>query len=234
MFSRSLFYSVVSAASLFMAVPATASTVDLTFDGFDLGGSQAVSLRIPNRSRSLNVLAGGFSMSNGANSFVAWCIDLYDTIGQRGATTEYTEIAEDDILSTVRPGQRVNSATEVSLLNSLFTGFGSIAQLDTIHSAAFQVAIWEIVEDGNLNLSQGGFRAYGNSAVTSLAQSWLDNLDQFGDDYNLTFFLDQTGPSYRQDVVTGTLAPVPLPAGALLLLTGLGGLAVARRRNRAA
>lgn len=40
--------------------------------------------------------------------------------------------------------------------------------------------------------------------------------------------------SVRIDDIMVTIAPVPLPAGGLLLLTALGGIAVARRRSRTA
>ncbi len=45
---------------------------------------------------------------------------------------------------------------------------------------------------------------------------------------------DSTGYSATLPVAAAQISPVPLPAGALLLLTGLGGLAFARKRLKAA
>ena len=67
--------------------------------------------------------------------------------------------------------------------------------------------------------------------IGGFATAFSANLPQTspGVDFILAFSSAKDG-----DTVQITLAPVPLPAGGLLLLTALGGLAVARRRRKAA
>jgi hypothetical protein len=114
------------------------------------------------------------------------------------------------------------------------TPFGNFP--DATHSAAFQLAIWEIWYDSDMNLSTGTFRA-APSAVTTLAQSYLTavgtgstpalgwTLYEFNNHSNSQDYLSVT---YSQPLRT-----VPEPG--MLLLVGAGALAawggIKRRRQ---
>lgn len=205
------------AAVFFSAGQASATT--LTFHGLEI--NPAATVNIAGSNRTGGFYAGGFSMTQGADNFVAWCIDVAQNMIGVGSSADYTEGRPTHV-----------SAESETYLSRLFTSYGEVALDSATNSAAFQVAIWEIVYDqSTLDLAVGEFSASdrrGSLGVTGLAQTWLDNLGTDSSGYELTFYAN----GRSQDLVTGMPSPVPLPAGGLLLLVGLGGLAALRRRKR--
>ncbi|MCU4653801.1 VPLPA-CTERM sorting domain-containing protein [Roseibacterium sp. SDUM158016] len=208
-----------AAASLFVAGPAAASTVTLDYVGPGAFGApnlaQNVTIQSPVRG-PIGVRAGPFHVTDGVSEFFAWCFDIAQNVA--------------DGVSYQVAGNPLGSARE-GLLNRLFTSYYD--DIDTgVEGAAFQVAIWEIVYEnlsGPLDVSTGLFSAWNNSGVVAQANSWLSNLGQ-EENYEITYFASGT----NQDLLTGQVAPVPLPAGILLLGSGLGAIAVTRRRRKTA
>ena len=212
MFKSSLIAGAL-AGMLTLGAPAAATpvSIDLTFGGLDIPVGERVRVKAPlNR---VTVTAGGFSMSDGTQSFLAWCIDLFDAI-------------RSDTYSVERPGH-LTDATEAEL-NRLFTNNLSQAQPNPTTSAAFQLAIWEIVYETKpgYNVRKGAFSASHNGPALDLAQTWLEDLGEAKGTTTLEFFTSDGS----QDLVTGV---VPLPAGLVLLLSGLGIMGIARFRRTA-
>lgn len=165
--------------------------------------------------------AGQFELSiDGIEDIMAFCIEV--TQGLRdGSTYEDTPNLFDNAV--------------VANIDRLFT-----SAYDTVTSgiaaAAFQVALWEIVEDTatGLDLTSGAFLTPANSdsnqqQVRDTAQSYLDGLATAETGGFALRFL--AGPD-SQDVVTFERLPtpsqVPLPVSGLLLLSGLAVLARGR------
>ncbi|MEO5765295.1 MAG: hypothetical protein ABIR52_08300 [Casimicrobiaceae bacterium] len=169
------------------------------------------------------VNAGGFTGTFGGNPILFWCADLLRDYSF-GDSYNYTATLY------------VNTN-----LSRLFTEVGGSvsATTTTDRSAAFQLAIWEILYESNTtapyNVGTGNFLVannYGNTAAVALANTWLLNLNVSQPLTTLYWGSNED----RQNFITDTtiesplLVPEPLP----LSLLGVGLLAmilVARRQT---
>ncbi len=176
-----------------------------------------------------NVGAGGFNASfnrtgpTPAASFVAYCIDLSQTFSWNSSFT-VTETWPISLFGGFRTGA----------LDRLYTQHFAEATTPVL-SAAFQLAVWEIVSEtsaatyGALDLDTGSFRATsGNSTARTTADNWLHAL---GAGPTNGYVLTALVSGSRQDQMMAT--PVPEPETYMMLLAGLGLMGfVARRRQK--
>jgi hypothetical protein len=132
------------AASALLALAQAAAADTLSYGGPAYGpyignGFTLYDSGYASGSRS-GILAGGFMMTNTssspADSFVAWCVDIFDTVTNNKS---YTSVSGADFYS----GADAYKATDLERLASYV--FTSSAPMDNVRSAAFQLAAWEIV-----------------------------------------------------------------------------------------
>lgn len=198
-----------------------ADAANVTFSGF-AHSSESVnfSLTAPNVAVSGGGSAGGLLASlNGSASFETYCVDLYQHIGFGETYTDYT------LPNTTHTFANSNAYAD---LGRLYATAGPIA--DSVHEAAFQIAVWEIAyETTNLyNLADGSAVFSGGSAATSgaltLASGWLSTLAN-GAHPSISVLESRE----HQDMI---FAPVPEPETYSLLIAGLAVVGfVARRRK---
>lgn len=215
----------IAAAAFIAVMPAQADTVSLeqtvAGGGYNVFGENHRErmyrgVTIMNGQEEMRVAAGAFRVTESGtdNDWLAFCVDLFQHFG---APADFT----------VNAG--LFGQTVVDRLDKLYTNYFDTVTNDT-RAASFQLAIWEIVSDDDLDLRSGQFSVANNSRwlrrTTNRLLNGLDDLN--GGDYQLTFYENDE----YQDLVVGNLTPVPLPATGLLLLVGLGAMGVARRKTK--
>jgi hypothetical protein len=113
------------------------------------------------------------------------------------------------------------------------TNFGSFATADA--SAAFQLAVWEIWFDDDLNLATGTFRA--TSTAAALAQSYLDAVgtgSTVADGWTFYDFKNDSYQDYLSVTYSVPLRTTPEPGTLILLCVAvLTAWAAMRRRQTA-
>lgn len=180
----------------------------------------------PNVSRTVPV--GAFQMTNISatphNSFMAWCVDIYGTIQ---SSTNYT-------LRTAEQFYGAGSRTVTDLERLASYAFANRNVASNVASAAFQLAVWEIVNEtaSGYSLSGNIFTVTSsNSTVTELASSWLTvvNAGTYATAQNLGVRQKSAGSSTQNLAV---FAPIPEPETYVMLVAGLGLMAFVARRRR--
>ena len=232
----------LAALALFAAQPAAADQIAL--QGW-WGGAGNVSLTLTNGvnyhtgttgvSFSEAGGAGGFQTYNATRNetFQSWCVDIFHNFnfGNPGSTIN-NKVSAASLFTQSKADDLGRLYTRH---HSVIDGHNSTAN----NSAAFQLAVWEIVnETGNTySLSAGAFKASGTGSGT--AGTWLMDLNTNHDasEYNASVWVVQNNtfaangkPTWgAQDVLV--FAPVPEPETYAMMLAGLGLLGFSARRK---
>jgi len=237
------------AATFGLAQTAMADTI--RHDGLAFGSAGAFTLN-DSTPTALGPLTGSAGAMNNTNlsgptypagtSFMAWCLDAFTPLLN---TTDYTLQSGGSFYS----GASAYIATDLTRLASYVfdnttpafsnAGFAGGANA-TIQSSAFQLAVWEIVNDsggtGSYNITSGDFNvSSGDAGTLALSNNWLSvvNSGSYAISQDLGVWVQNcSGGNCTQDLGVFT-SMIPEPETYAMLLAGLGLMGfVARRRKQ--
>jgi len=209
---------------------AEASLVDVFCPGVGVGRNVTVT----QGSTNYNVFAGQIrlvlSNSTGQPFFPDWisfCTELAQNIHINGPIRTYEVTPVSDLPT---PGAGMGTARAEALARMYFAANGAQFGTNADYAAAFQIAVWEIVNDfdgtlASLDLASGNFRGTINAAISANFASLFAAASGGG---NMSALLGLGNASFQDQIIDVT-SGIPTPgAMALLALAGLTGL---RRRR---
>jgi hypothetical protein len=171
--------------------------------------------------------ATGMPDNTAGTAFSTFCIEPAQPI-HTGNTYKFDVV---DLASSIG----INKATEIGYL---WVDRQAEIGTDATKTAAFQIAIWEILSDSVYNLTDGNFKATvtPTPAAASLAQTWLAGLTRTGP---LPTMLALKSATYQDQVFfapppenSPPVVPLPAAAWAGLVLMGVMGARKAIRNRR--
>jgi PEP-CTERM motif len=247
---RGLSVAAFAVAALFAAQPAAADTIELNnfwagsgtttinFTGVNWhDGSTVTGLNVSGGS-------GGFKTYDlttdpgKTKGFQSWCVDIFHSFNFVVDSLDILKPANVALAGSTATLPTVLSSTEATDLGRLYTEHH--AAIDSTNStatneAAFQLAVWEIVNErsGTYSLAGGNFTATGTGSA--LATTWLNDLSTASTSaYTANIWtvgsVLTTGHGYSQDVAVFT--PVPEPETYAMMLAGLGLLGFTSLRKK--
>lgn len=228
-------------AALALASAASANTLKLDFLGVGYKESVKItdtSLGLSNKSFTAGELkyktltgtnAAGFSIGQLLSTF---CMDLKQT-------------AADGVLTLVAlhtgpvPGPAMGH-DRAALLRTLYATSYSQALTSNAKAAAFQVAVWEIINEANfdaskgtrglagIDASSGEFKVTNQTSIRTQANTFLDSaFTAFKDGLAGFNLMAGVSPTLQDQIF---IISVPMPSAAGLGLLGLAGICLRRRR----
>lgn len=161
----------IAASALLAAGAALAAPTKLKLSGFALGYAAV------DTSMTGYVGAGelaGTLLLNGVTdtSFLTYCTDLFQGFRWNAAMSDYTLVANGSVNGF--------TTSQADLLGKLYTQAGAVQTKD--ESVAFQLAVWEIVDETlpTLDLRTGAFTVDAGATGTQigLANGWLASISK--------------------------------------------------------
>ncbi len=203
------------------AVPlALATTVTLIPTGF-AAGYESFNVSVPTIVDPNALSTGGFAGTLDGNPITFFCFELTQSFGF-GPSYTYDD--------------SIQSGGKYDTLSELFTEAFATSTASTLNSAAFQLAVWEILKEttpGSLSpgLTQGNFYVmndHGNTTTVTAANALIAGLPSTG-----LYTIHLLHNDNSQDFVYGTFTlrqQVPEPAPLMLIAAAMIALFAMRRR----
>jgi hypothetical protein len=213
----------------------SATTVSLVYEGGTSDGSVKFVATPFAAVTGSSAGAFGFNMNDVTQpesllgKFVAWCLDIEHFLGKKGQANTYT-ITENPFsnsfgLDAIQRG-RVQAVFDAN--------YSGLNMSDKAQAAGFQVALWNALYDTDDLAAEGVFAVAATAGILNKANEYLAKAKAFDGAkvWNMTFL--ESTPKYAKDTRQNlvTVAPVPVPAAAGLMLLALGGLAAVGRRRK--
>ena len=221
---------------------ATADSISMSYDGLAFGQIGAAGVSTPTlvgtvrlNGTNFNSYVGAMNWSSGSGSFHTFCTELTQTVATSGSVSyDMVHLAD-----APQPGAGMGEE-RAGFVQNLYDTYGHLRVGSRTESAAFQLAIWEIVHEGDtgsLNVLAGDLKVTGHAGHAS--SSVLNAHDGFGMSAAalantwLASLLSVQVTTLRalvNDVHQDQIVVIPLPAP--VLMAGLGLLAVPVLRRR--
>ena len=221
-FVRRALLALAAGTALCTVPPALATTVTLTPTGF-ANGYELFNVSVPTILDPSAVDAGGFAGTlDTTNPIVFFCFELTQSFGFGPSYTYDDEI---------------ETGGKYTMLSELFTEAFSTSTASTLNSVAFQLAVWEILEEPSTpdslspGLTQGNFYVtndHGNTTTVAAANALIAGLPSTG-----LYTIHLLDNESSQNFVYGTLPlrqEVPEPAPLMLIAAAMIALFAMRRR----